>query len=121
MIIMSLCGLWSTFYRCRCGKVVLLALIVTFSGLYVQAHHESLAAPEREYLKLVSLHPFKDKVVHNNDYDFYITVVESAPQFVDVFFYVENKLFKRPVYSVKEILLYPEGSLIPQPFTLQTD
>jgi len=121
MIIMSLCGLWSTFYRCRCGKVVLLALIVTFSGLYVQAHHESLAAPEREYLKLISLHPFKDTVIHHNGYDFYITAVESAPQAVDLIFYIENPLFKRPVHSVKEILLYPDGASTPQRFTLETD
>ncbi len=121
MTIMSLCGLWNTFYRCRCGKVVPLVLIIIFSGLYAQAHHESLAAPEREYLKLISLYPFTDKVIHNNDYDFYITVSESAPQAVDLIFYIENPLFKRPVHSVKEILLYPDASLTPQRFILDAD
>lgn len=121
MTTMSLCGLWSTFCRCRCGKIVLLLLIIIFSGLSVQAHHESLAAPEREYLKLISLHPFKDTVIHNNGYDFYITVVELAPRTVDLIFYIENPLFKRPVHSVKEILLYQEGSLALQRFALGTD
>lgn len=85
------------------------------------AHHESLAAPEREYLKIISLHPFKDKVIHNSGYDFYITVAEPAPQVVDLIFYIENPLFKRPVHSTKEILLYPNGSSTPQRFALETD
>jgi hypothetical protein len=96
-----------------------MAWLIAPLGLY--AHHESLAAPEREYLKLVSLHPFKDTVIHNSGYDFYITAVESAPQAVDLIFYIENPLFKRPVHSVKEILLYPDGSSTPQRFVLATD
>lgn len=124
MTTMSLCRLWSTFYRCRCGKTALfillgMAWLIMPLGLY--AHHESLAAPEREYLKLISLHPFKDTVIHNNDYDFYITVVESAPQAVDLIFYIENPLFKRPVHSSKEILLYNGSSQIPRKFILETD
>ncbi|MBI5779109.1 MAG: hypothetical protein HZA49_06595 [Planctomycetes bacterium] len=76
---------------------------------------------QREYLKIISLHPFKDKVIHNSGYDFYITVSEPAPQVIDLIFYVENPFFKRPVHSVKEILLYPDGSSTPQRFTLDTD
>ena len=124
MTTMFLCLLWKIFCRCRCGRITLLVLeglVWLILPVCLYAHHESLAAPEREYLKIISLQPFKDKVIHNSGYDFYITVAEPAPQVVDLIFYIENPLFKRPVHSAKEILLYPKGSSTPQRFALETD
>lgn len=98
---------------------IIVVWLVTPPALY--AHHESLAAPEREYLNFISLHPFKDKVIRDSGYDFYITMVESAPQTVDLIFYLEHPLFKRPVHSAKEVLLHVAGSDEPQRFILETD
>ncbi|MFH0889118.1 MAG: 4Fe-4S binding protein [Planctomycetota bacterium] len=114
-----------------------LLLVFTLSSL-IKAHHELLPAPEREYLKLISLHPFKDKLISlrcsraecpvspqgigaQGNYDFFITIVESAPDTFDIIFYIENSLFKRAVRSSKEILLYRSDTKITDKFILESD
>lgn len=111
-------------YR-RLSKIVLslflLLILISNFPSFVEAHHESLPAPERDYLKLISLHPFKDKIVSYNNYNFYITIVESAPNVVDLIFYIENSILKRPLRSPKEILLYQKDSGNPERFVLESD
>ena len=103
------------------NKIALSLLLIFILSSLIEAHHESLPAPERWYLKLVSLHPFKDKLISQGDYDFFITVAESAPDTFDIIFYIENSLFKRAVHSPKEILLYRNDTKIPGRFILETD
>ncbi|MFH1231821.1 MAG: hypothetical protein V1709_10035 [Planctomycetota bacterium] len=101
--------------------VALSLLLVFILSSIIKAHHESLPAPERWYLKLISLHPFKDKLISQDGYDFFITVAESAPDTFDIIFYIENSLFKRAVHSSKEIVLYNNETGISDKFILQSD
>lgn len=103
------------------NKIVLSLLLIFILSSLIEAHHESLPAPEREYLKLISLHPFKDKLISRENYDFFITVVELAPDTFDIIFYIENSLFKRAVHSPKEILLFHNNTGIPAKFILGSD
>jgi hypothetical protein len=76
---------------------------------------------QREYLKTVSLHPFKDEVVSSGDYTFYVTAVDLAPHTVDLTFYIENSLIKRPVRTAQEIWLSTDDGQAPQRFVLEPD
>jgi hypothetical protein len=108
-------------HRSRLRKIILSILLLFIFSSFIKAHHESLPAPEREYLKLISLHPFKDKVISQDNHDFFITVAETAPDTFTIFFYIENSLFKRAVHSPKEILFYNEDAKLPDKFNLESD
>jgi hypothetical protein len=105
------------------AKRLFCAVCVLIYGVssFVWAHHETLPAPDREYLKLISMHPFKDTLITQGNYNFFITVVESAPDTYDLYFYIENSLFKRPVHSDKGVLIYPANSRTPEKFFLTSD
>lgn len=76
---------------------------------------------QREYLKIISLHPFKDEVVSSGDYTFYVTAVDLAPHTVGLTFYIENSLLKRPVRSAQGIWLSTDDGPAPQRFILEPD
>ena len=100
--------------------VLSLLLILSFSSL-IRAHHELLPAPEREYLKLISQHPFKDTLITQGNYNYFITVAESAPDTYELIFYIENSLFRRAEHSPKEVLIYRNESETPERFILESD
>jgi len=56
-----------------------------------------------------------------NNHTFYITVVETAPHAVDLVFYIENSPVKRPVRSLKEVLLYTDDGQPARVFALESD
>jgi len=103
------------------GIFLLSFLLLIICSSLVFAHHELLPAPEREYLKLISLHPFKDTLISKGDYHFFITVAESAPDTYDLIFYIENWRFIRPVRSDKELLIFKNGAAEPERFVLGND
>ncbi|MFA5794151.1 MAG: hypothetical protein WC980_03685 [Candidatus Brocadiia bacterium] len=82
---------------------------------------------QREYLGRISLHPFKDEVVASGDHIFYVTAVDTAPNTVDLIFYIESSLHtegllvKRPVYSEKEIWFATDDCPVPQKFIPEPD
>jgi hypothetical protein len=84
------------------------------------AHHETISLAERDYLKLISLHPFKDRVISCDEYDFYVTVVEIAPDIVNFYVYVEHSLLKRPLRTDKEMYICPAKG-VPERFILESD
>ncbi len=76
---------------------------------------------QREYLKIISLHPFKDEVVSSGDYTFYVTAVDLDSNTVDLTFYIENSLIKRPVRAEQGIWLSTDDCPAPQRFILEPD
>ncbi|MDI6788948.1 MAG: hypothetical protein QME51_11305 [Planctomycetota bacterium] len=113
----------------KVNKTILLVIVffLHLVAVVVYAHHEHLVAPEREYLKTIALHPFKDKLIRSGDYGFYISVSEPSPQsnYVDLIFYIEHLLLKRPLRFPKEIIITSPRGMIegqkPQQFILETD
>ena len=117
---------------CQWSKIVSLSVgILLFLILFLFVEVSLEACPEcgckdrfdsqLEYIKLISLHPFKNKFIKQGNHDFFFTVSETASNTFDIFFYIENSTLKRAIRAPKEILIYHDNSATSERFVLESD